>query len=82
MDPIFAWLRTNNDVFGFGVATLIFLGTILLVSRRIIGFGITLLLLFFALFSGLIIANQEFLKNWMMKDPAEKPIIESQNLEE
>lgn len=69
MESILEWFRTNNDVFGFGVATLIFLVTIILVSRQMIGFWITMLFLFFALFSGLIIANQDFVKKWMMKDP-------------
>jgi len=68
MQTVLDWFRANNDVFGFGVAALIFLITIILVSRKMIGFWITLLLLFFALFSGLIIGNQSFFKEWMMKD--------------
>ena len=64
METVLEWLRANVDVFGFGVACLIFLITIILVARKVINFWMTLLLLLFALFSGLIIANQNIVKDW------------------
>jgi len=72
MQPIFDWFRANNDVFGFCVAALIFFITIVLVSRKMISFWITLLLLLFSLFSGMMIANQGFFKSWLTKDSAAK----------
>lgn len=71
MEIVLEWLRANNDVFGFGVATLIFLITIVLVSRKMIGFWITLLFLLFSLFSGLMIANQGTFKEWLLSQKNE-----------
>lgn len=59
MQMILDWLRANSDVFGFVVASLIFTITIVLVSRKLIGFTITLLLLLFALVTGLVIGHQD-----------------------
>jgi hypothetical protein len=67
MAAILEWLRENSDVFGFAVAALIFLITVVLVSRKMIGFWISLLFLLFALISGLLIGNQHFIKEWMTK---------------
>ena len=65
MDIVLEWLRANVDVFGFTVACVIFLITIVLVSRKLINFWVTLLLLVFSLFTGLIIANQNLFKDWL-----------------
>ncbi len=62
MDIVFDWMRANIDVFGFLVGTVIFIVTLVLVTRKSIGFWITLLLLFFALFTGFSIANINFIK--------------------
>lgn len=72
MELVLEWFRANNDVFGFIVGAIIFFIAIALVSRKAIGFLITLLLLLFALFSGLIIANQGFFKDWRSNRQTEK----------
>lgn len=58
MQDIIDWFRANPDVFGFFVASVIFIITILLVVFRKIQFWVTLVLLLFSLISGLAIANQ------------------------
>ena len=65
MEAFIEWLKTNPDVFGFGVATLIFLFTLLLLARRAIGFFVTLLLLIFALVAGLAIVHQDLVSDYL-----------------
>ena len=59
MEVFLDWLRANPDVFGFGVATLIFFITIILVSSKLINFAVTILLLIFSLVAGFMITNQD-----------------------
>jgi predicted membrane protein len=58
MEAMIEWFRLNPDVFGFIVATLIFLTVVVLVAFHRINLWMTVLFLFFALISGLIITNQ------------------------
>lgn len=53
---------TSNTTLAYLTALVIFIITIVLVVRRLIGFMITLLLLFFALVSGLAIANYDLFR--------------------
>ncbi len=69
VEGVIEWFRVNPDVFGFFVATLIFLSTLILVAFRAINFWITLLLLLFALFSGLTVGNQHLFKERLKSDP-------------
>lgn len=69
MQETIEWFRANPDVFGFFVASIIFVITILLVVFRKIHFLVTLILLLFSLMAGLAIANQ----HRFFKDPEHKP---------
>lgn len=57
----------SNNTLGLVVAIIIFIITISLLARKIIGFFITLLLLFFAVVSGLAIANNDIVRKWMLE---------------
>ncbi len=61
MEEILTWFQNHPGVLGFLVSSFVFFITIFLVSKRWIGFSITLLLLLFALVSGMTIANQQML---------------------
>ena len=52
----------SNNVIAYTTAFIIFVITVFLVVRRLIGFVITLLLLFFAIASGLAIANMDLFR--------------------
>lgn len=69
MQEMIDWFRENPDVFGFFVASIIFVTTIFLVVFRKIQFLVTLILLLFSLIAGLAIANQ----HRFFKDPEHKP---------
>ncbi len=62
MQDVINFLLSNNGL-AFGVALLIFIITLFLVVKRLIGFVITLLLLTFALVSGFFIANQDLFRS-------------------
>jgi hypothetical protein len=62
MQQIVDFLLSSNGL-AFGVALLIFIITLFLVVKRLIGFLITLLLLAFAIVSGFFVANQDLLRN-------------------
>lgn len=59
---------TSNNALALAVAALIFIVTVTLVVKKVISFVITLILLFFAIMSGLAIANndivRDYLKQW------------------
>jgi len=64
-----------------GVAVLIFIVAVVLVIKRIIGFFITLLLLFFAIVSGYAILNHDIVRSYLNSlQNGEKPKEEDQNL--
>ena len=62
MQDVINFLFSNNGL-AFGVALLIFIITLFLVVKRLIGFIITLILLAFALISGFFIANQDLFRS-------------------
>lgn len=62
MQDFINFILSNNGL-AFGVALLIFIVTLFLVVKRLIGFVITLLLLVFALVSGFFIANQDLFRS-------------------
>ena len=61
MDNFVDYILTNN-VIAYTTAFIIFVITVFLVVKRLIGFVITLLLLFFAIVSGLAIANMDLFR--------------------
>jgi len=65
MELVLNWVSTHLQVFGFGVATVIFLFTVFLASRQYIGFFITLLFLLFALLTGFLIVNHDVIREYM-----------------
>lgn len=56
---------TSNTTLAYVTAFIIFIITIVLVVRRLIGFMITLLLLAFAILSGLSIANHDLFREML-----------------
>ncbi len=64
----------SNNGLAFGVGTLIFFITIVLIATRLIGFGISLLLLVFALAASLSIANQDIIRNYLQAHTEKTPI--------
>lgn len=76
MEEVLNWFKENPDVLGFGVATVIFLFTILLVARKAIGFFITLLFLTFALVSGFLIVNQDVVRDYLEKKNNDQELTE------
>lgn len=61
MENFVNYILTNN-VIAYTTAFIIFVVTVFLVVKRLIGFVITLLLLFFAIVSGLAIANMDLFR--------------------
>lgn len=82
MESILSWLSAHHEVVGFITSALIFLITVVLVTRRLIGFSIALLFLLFSLISGLTIANQDFLREWLMKPKEVSSKISTEKREE
>lgn len=62
----------NHNTLAVLIAAVIFVITIILVIRRLIGFVITLVLLLFAIASGLIIANQDVFRDILKSVAADK----------
>lgn len=58
---------TSNTTLAYATAFVIFIITLVLVVRRLIGFMITLLLLLFAILSGLSIANHDLFREKLQK---------------
>ena len=53
---------TSNTTIAYATAVVVFIITIILLARRLIGFMVSLLLLAFALISGLAIANHDLFR--------------------
>ena len=65
MQDIANWFNSlSTTTIGFWTSVIIFLITLLLVSRQLIGFSITLLLLLFTLVVGVTISSQEWVRNY------------------
>lgn len=62
----------SNNALGLGIAGIIFFITIILLIRKLIGVVVTVILLFFALVSGLAIANNDIVRNYLSNKPADK----------
>ncbi|KAF3362088.1 hypothetical protein PHSC3_001399 [Chlamydiales bacterium STE3] len=63
---------TSNTTLAYTTAFIIFLITLVLVTKRLIGFMITLLLLLFAILSGLSIANHDLFRDLLQKFKTEE----------
>jgi hypothetical protein len=63
MNEFFTCLFSTNGM-AYGTGVLIFLITLFLVYKRVIGFTLTLLFLLFALGAALAVANQNSIKNY------------------
>jgi ABC-type bacteriocin/lantibiotic exporter with double-glycine peptidase domain len=70
MDEMQALSNTlfSNNTLGLVVASIIFVITLILVIRKIIGFVLTLIFLFFAIVSGLAIANNDIVRDYLRKN--------------
>lgn len=76
MDPQFSEIMSTSVV-ALGVSVVIFLITLILVVKRLIGFFVTLLLLFFAIAAGYAILNHDIVRDYLIQathkpEPAEK----------
>lgn len=71
MSDFFNCLFTHNGI-AYGTGVLIFLITLFLVSRRIIGFTLTFLFLLFALLASMAVAHQDAVKAYLNKFSSEK----------
>jgi len=70
---------TSTNAIALFIAAAIFLITVALLGRRLIGFFITLMLLFFAIAAGLVIANNDLFRQWiqeMQEDPSTQPMMD------
>lgn len=63
MQEFFTCLFSTNGL-AYGTGLLIFLLTLFLASRRIIGFTLTLLFLLFALVAAFAVANKDLIRNY------------------
>jgi len=72
MDPEFSEI-ISKSVLALGISVVIFLITLVLVAKRLIGFFITLLLLFFAIAAGYAILNHDIVREWLKEQTTEKP---------
>lgn len=66
MDPEFSQVMSTSVV-ALGVSIVIFLITLVLVVKRLIGFFITLLLLFFAIAAGYAILNHDIVRDYLIQ---------------
>lgn len=76
MDPQFSEIMSTSVV-ALGVSVVIFLITLILVVKRLIGFFVTLLLLFFAIAAGYAILNHDIVREYLIQathkpEPTEK----------
>lgn len=72
MNDFLNYILTNN-VIAYTTAFIIFVVTVFLVVKRLIGFVLTLVLLFFAIASGLAIANMDLFREILRGMVYEKP---------
>lgn len=84
MENFFAAVTTNNTI-ALVIASVIFIVTIALASRKLINFFITLILLFFAVVSGVAIANNDIVRDYLKTnfniDPQEYSLEEDTRIE-
>ena len=69
MDSILPESLSSNGL-ALIVASIIFIVTVILVSKQLINFTITLVLLFFAIVSGFAVANNDIVRSYLMGTPA------------
>jgi hypothetical protein len=69
MDSLAEYLPSNNVV-ALVIASLIFIVTVALVAKKLISFLITIVLLFFAIASGMAIANNDLVRQYFMQKNA------------
>lgn len=62
----------SGNGLALSVAAFIFFVTLFMVAKQWIGFGITVILLLFSLIAGLIIANQDIIRNGLSGAPTEQ----------
>ncbi len=65
MDPQFSQIMSTSIV-ALAISVIIFLITLVLVVKRLIGFFITLLLLFFAIAAGYAILNHDIVREYLI----------------
>lgn len=63
-----AELPISHDALGLIVASVIFLVTIMLIAKKLINFVITIVLLFFAIASGMAIAHNDLVREYFRKE--------------
>ncbi len=66
MKEFFECVISSNGM-AYGTGVLIFLITLFLASKRVIGFTLTLLFLIFALVAAIGVANQDLIRNYLQK---------------
>lgn len=63
-----AELPISNDALGLIIAGVIFLVTVMLIAKKLISFLITVVLLFFAIASGMAIAHNDLVREYFTKE--------------
>lgn len=63
-----AELPISSDALGLIIAGLIFVVTVVLIAKKLISFLITVVLLFFAIASGMAIAHNDLVREYFSKD--------------
>lgn len=63
-----AELPISNDALGLIIAGLIFIVTVVLIAKKLISFLITVVLLFFAIASGMAIAHNDLVREYFSKE--------------
>lgn len=81
MQDILNFLATNNGA-ALVIALLIFLVTLVLVVKRLIGFVITIVLLIFAIVSGFFVANADLFRDVLKGMTANSTPEERQTVEQ
>lgn len=81
MDEFLDFILSNNGA-AFAIALLIFLVTVWLVIKRLIGFVITVVLLLFALVSGFFVANADLVREILKNVAGKSTPREQQTLEQ
>jgi len=71
----------SNNALGLTVAAIIFLVTVILIVRKLIGVVITVILLFFAIISGLAISHNDIVHDWLSTKAKEDPHAEKEDWE-
>lgn len=68
MEFYLAELPISNDALGLIIAAIIFLVTITLIAKKLINFVVTIILLFFAIASGMAIAHNDLVREYFRKE--------------